>query len=92
MIGTCARISLSLAAITLIGGSLAGCSRGTVASQQPAAGVSASTTTQAPTSAPNDDNSLNSVEDDLGTADSSTTDAAGDVADADRAAATSDSP
>ena len=86
------RIAIALAAVTIVGESLTGCARGGLADQQaPAAGVSATTTSPAPI-ARGDDSTLQSIEDDLNAANSATTNAGGDVTDADSAAATSDSP
>ena len=79
-------------AVAIVGASLTGCSHTGLADQQaPAAGVTV--TTAAPTPAASDgDSSLQGIQDDLNSADSATNNAAGDVTDADSAAATSDSP
>lgn len=89
-----ARIVVAVVTIAILGGSLAGCARGALASQQaPAAGVTATTTTTAPApSTGSDDSSRQSIQGDLDSANSATTNAGGDVADADSSTATSDSP
>jgi hypothetical protein len=88
------RIAVAVAAIVIVGGSLTGCARIVRAEQQaPAAGVAATTTT--PTSAPASgvsDSTLQTIQGDLNSTDSATSNADGDVTDADTSAATNDSP
>ncbi len=84
-------MAVVLAALVVVGGSLTGCARGDLADRQaPAAGVTASSSAPVPING--DDGSLQSIQEDLNSADSATNNAGGDVADADSAAATSDSP
>jgi hypothetical protein len=79
-------------AVAIVGGSLAGCARDVLASQQaPAADLSSLATTPAPTPG-SDSTSLPGIQGDLDSANSATTNAGGDVADADSSAATNDSP
>ncbi len=86
------RIAIALAAVTIVGGALTGCSHGGLAGQQaPVAGVDATTTSPAPATG-SDDSTLQSIQDDLNAANSATTNAGGDVTDADSSTATSDSP
>ena len=88
-----ARIAVAIVAVAILGGSLTGCSRSELGSSKaPAAGITATTTAPAPGSATgNDDASLQSIQGDLNSANSATTNAGGDVADADNSAATNDS-
>jgi hypothetical protein len=86
------RLILAVAAVALIGGSLTGCARGVLdGSSSPAAGVTASTTAPTP-AAGSSGTSVQDIQNDLNSADSATSNAGGDVADADSSAATSDSP
>jgi hypothetical protein len=87
-----ARIAIALVAIAVVGGALTGCSRGIAGAQAPAAGVSATTTTPTAPPAAGAPVSVQGIQSDLNSADSATANAGGDVADADSAAATSDSP
>ncbi len=94
-----ARIAVAIAGVVLVGGSLAGCSRGLLHSQPaPAAGVSTTAPSTAPsTAAPGASSgssaaTLQGIQDDLDSSDSATSNAGGDVADADSSAATNDSP
>jgi hypothetical protein len=89
-----ARIAVALVAVAIVGASLTGCSRAALAGQQaPAAATSVTpTSTPAPAAASGDDSSLQGIQGDLDSANSATANAGGDVADADRSAATSDSP
>jgi hypothetical protein len=83
---------VAIVAVAILGGTLTGCGRSLPAdSQAPAAGVTAGTTAPAPASGSNND-SLESIQGDLDSANSATTNAGGDVADADSSAATGDSP
>jgi hypothetical protein len=87
-----ARLAIAAVAAAILTASLTGCTHGGLGGQPaPAAGLTATTTTPAPVTS-EDDSSLQSVESDLDAADSATTNAGGDVADADSSAATSDSP
>lgn len=83
---------MAIVAVAILGGSLTGCGRSVPAdSQAPAAGVTAGTTAPVPASGSNDV-SLQDIQSDLDSANSATTNAGGDVADADSSAATGDSP
>ena len=85
------RIAITVVAIAIVGGSLAGCAGGVLASQQaPATGAAAATTTPEPASG-TDNPPVQSIQGDLDSANSATTNAGGDVSDADKSAATSDS-
>jgi hypothetical protein len=87
------RLSATLVSVVLVGGALAGCSHGVLASRDTAtSGPSTVATPSSGTPQTGSDSSLQSVQGDLGAADSATANANGDVADADHAAATNDSP
>jgi hypothetical protein len=91
-----ARAAVSVVAVMLVAGSLAGCSRAALANQSVPAAVT-TTVPSAPASVPPaastaSDSSLQGVQDDLDQANSATSNAGGDVADADSSAATTDSP
>jgi hypothetical protein len=86
------KIAIAAVAIAIVGASLTGCSHDGLGGRPvPAAGVTATTTAPAPATG-GDDSSLQSVENDLNAANSATTNAGGDVADADSSASTNDSP
>lgn len=86
------RIAVTIGAIVVVGGVLTGCSRGSLgASQAPAAGVTVTTPTPAPTTGVSS-STLQAIQNDLNSTDSSTSNASGDVTDADNSAATNDSP
>jgi hypothetical protein len=86
------RIAIAAVAVAIVSASRTGCSHGGLGGRPaPAAGVTATTTAPAP-AAGSDDSSLQSVENDLDAANSATTNAGGDVADADSSASTNDSP
>jgi hypothetical protein len=88
-----ARLSATLVSVVLVGGALAGCSHGVLAGRDTATSAPSAVTTSIPSTAPaGSDSSLQSVQGDLGAADSATANAGGDVADADSAASTNDSP
>jgi hypothetical protein len=88
-----ARVAITIVGFLVVAGAMAGCSRGVVASgsDAPAAGVTAVTPTPAPTTGVSD-STLQDIQSDLNSTDSATTNADGDVTDADNSAATSDSP
>jgi hypothetical protein len=87
-----ARIAIVAVAVAIVGASLTGCAHNGLGGRPaPAAGVNATTAAPAPATG-SDDSSLQSVQNDLDSADSATTNAGGDVADADSSAATNDSP
>ncbi len=78
--------------LTILAGALTGCGRIVARElQSPAAGVTATTPAPSPASGSNND-SLQGIQSDLDSANSATTNAGGDVADADSSAATGDSP
>jgi hypothetical protein len=86
------RIAVAVVAVLLVGGSLTGCARDLRAAQPaPATGATATTTSPAPASGVSD-STLQDIQSDLNSADSSVANAGGDVADADSSAATNDSP
>jgi hypothetical protein len=91
---TALRIVIAVVGVVVVGGSLAGCSRfGDRADSQPAAVSSSTTPAPATGSGSNtgtNASNLASIQADLNAADSSTSNAQGDVAAADAASATND--
>jgi hypothetical protein len=84
--------AVAIATIAIVGGALTGCSRESLSdSPAPAAGVTATTATPAPTTGVSD-STLQDIQSDLNSTDSATSNADGDVTDADNSAATNDSP
>ncbi|HEY5230356.1 MAG TPA: hypothetical protein VIJ11_05655 [Galbitalea sp.] len=88
------RIALTLAGAVLVGGSLAGCSHGALASQLTPAAPATTESSVAPAvnGSPENGSSMQDIQDDLNSAAAATSNASGDVSDADTSAATSDSP
>jgi hypothetical protein len=86
------KLVVAIATIAIVGGALTGCSRGSLAdSPAPAAGVTVTTPTSAPATAVSG-STLQDIQSDLNSTDSATSNADGDVTDADNSAATNDSP
>jgi uncharacterized lipoprotein YbaY len=85
------RGAIAVVSALLVAVSLAGCARGT-ADGQSARTPTTTTTTAAPAGAGESGSSLSDIQNDLNSADSATSNADGDVADADQSAATNDSP
>jgi hypothetical protein len=87
-----ARLAVAAVAVVLVGGSLTGCAHGMQAENPaPPAGVAAASPSPTPAAGVSD-STLQDIQGDLTSSDSSVAGADGDVADADSSAATSDSP
>jgi hypothetical protein len=87
------RFALAVVGLAVVAGALTGCSRGALAnsSQAPAAGPTASTATPVPATGVSNA-TVQDIQSDLNSTDSATSNADGDVTDADNSAATNDSP